>query len=240
MFGSIVRFFAIHLPRKIFNKGVDTCIDINNKISKTSKNVIENINLMNTKISNKIKNIKEQLIIQTINNTNKNIMSKLLSLFIEDEKFVEYYHILDNNNNVKYIGKYDYITEKNSNNTIPNKVYLYNTKNQLLGSVRNQVNIANNEAKKVYSIYYKKDRILDISKDLNTKNITYAFYNKKFKLEKLSNYYSLKEYNHEVLKFNTFEGKNDGTYTEQYVLEYSSKDCIGLLLIMGIDLINKC
>ena len=169
------------------------------------------------------------MFIKTVLETNKSL-SDILKY-----KFVDYYQVSDNNENIKYIGKYKYLSIKNSNNKFK-KIEVYDTNNEKIGFIK-VINSKNFD--KDVKIYFKKSKfVIELRKDKNSHDI-YSTSNN-LKINKKLNFYLLEFEKNKTSKLHMTLIKKERGYMEKYVLEYEDiqNEASQVLLSIAIDMME--
>lgn len=186
------------------------------------------------------KSEKNCLIIKTILETQKNILSITEGIFNKDSRFVEYYQITDCKGDIKYKGKYkyDYLPMLKKFKTDTTMVIeLYDSNNQKRGYIESVTykNI------KMCSVYNNDKRMLDIKRYEGSNEIDISLAEGNFKVDyNQLNTYEIKVENKQIGKLYIVQTQKEENYLEKYVLEYEDEEneILGILLSMAIDRIS--
>ena len=210
--------------------------------SKAAKNACEGIEKVGEVITGKSlasnlieKSNKNCLIINLLVNPNSNILNWIKSIFKEEFRFYDYYHILDEVGNIKYIIKYKSFC-------INRKIFgLYNINDDRIGHIeinnfkRNDVDI------KTCSLFIDKNNVINLKKYKNSYDIYSTMDKRKLKLyyNKL-NTYEFKLEEESIGRTYVTRTKKTEKYIEKYVLEYENieNEILDILLTIAIDLLN--
>ena len=191
------------------------------------------------------KSNKNCLIIKSLLGTKQDVMSMVKGLFVKESELVEYYQIVDVNGDIKYKGKYKYLTLLEScedRDTLT--IELCDKDNKVVGCIKD-IKHKNREwfDKNVRrcSIYISDKKICDFKKYEMSDDVHYSFeYSNYSVYDNKLNSYDFKFSGKQIAKLHITQIKKDEKFFEQYVLEYQNEkdEIIGILLALALNTIK--
>ena len=194
-------------------------------------------------IVNKSKN--NCLIIKSLIGMKQDVMSMVKGLFIKESELVEYYHIVDADGNIRYKGKYKYLTLLEScENSYTLTIELCDKDDNVVGYIKD-IKHKNREwfDKNVRrcSIYRDDKKLCDFKKYEMSDEVHYSFeYSNYSVYDNKLNSYEFKLAGKQIAKLYITQMKKEERYFEQYVLEYQNEkdEIVGILLAIALNTIK--
>jgi len=157
-------------------------------------------------------------------------------------RFFDYYHVLDNNNNIKYIAKYKTFTFFRDLFNNSKKIELHDNNNEKIGYIEIKPFRNHNKDIRMCYIYVNDKKIMNLKKYKKSSNIYASSEEEKFEINynKL-NSYSFKNNKGKIGKVHITRPKEGNNYMEKYVVEYENEDneILYVLISIGIDILNN-
>lgn len=181
-----------------------------------------------------LQNNHNALVINEICQPAMNIKRWTNSIFSEEDKFLDYYHIFDNASNLKYKIKNKYFILKSK------VMRLYDDNNQEVGHINTKGLNNDNTDVKTCSIVTNDNKIINLKKYNDSGKIYAGIDQGNFNIEYHNfNTYEFKLNNITIGKLHITQPKKNENYIEKYVLEYENKEdeILGILLSIAIDLL---
>lgn len=190
-------------------------------------------------IMNKSK--KNCLIIERIINPMAEKINYIKCIMNKEYRYFDYYHVLDNNNNIKYRAKFELFTFYRDIKKNSKIIELFDSNNTKKGYI--EIKPFRNQSKDIRMcyIYIDDKNAINLKKYKKSSNIYASLEDGNFEI----NYNKLNAYNYKcknksIGKLHITLPKEENNYMEKYVVEYENKEdeILEVLISIGIDILN--